>query len=74
VQIHLRAWKEDTGNKAWVGVLPDIGLKMNRAVHSSTVKSAYQIMFCKNPDGINIILHKKGKMQQSRMYQTKISN
>jgi len=49
VKIRLRAWKEDTGNKAWAGALPDIALIMNRAVHGSTGKSPYEIMFGRKP-------------------------
>jgi len=49
VKTRLRAWKEDTGNKAWAGALPDIALKMNRAVHGSTGKSPYEIMFGRKP-------------------------
>jgi hypothetical protein len=51
VKTHLKASKEDTSNKPWAGVQPDIALKMNRAVHGSTGKSPYEIMFGRKPRG-----------------------
>jgi hypothetical protein len=45
----LRAWQEDTGNKACAEELPNIALKMNRTVHGSTSKPPYEIIFGRNP-------------------------
>jgi len=49
VKTRLRAWKKDTGNKAWAGALPNIALKMNRAVHGSTGKPPSEIMLGQKP-------------------------
>ena len=45
VKTRMRVWKEDIRSKAWEIALPDIMLKMNRAIHGATGQSPYEVIF-----------------------------
>jgi hypothetical protein len=49
VKTHLQAWKEDIGSTEWAVALPDIVLKMNRAIHGEIGRSPYEVMVDRKP-------------------------